>query len=383
MRLVFAHDHIFRIDNDGKLYTGGSFNTATWERYLKHFDEMTVIARLGKMNRSNNKLYNEFNNNRAILKPIPSLSGPIKQYSNKKEAAKIIRNELLKADALIARLPSEIGNMAVNIAQDMKKPYMVEVVACVWDTLWYYGKAIGKIYAPAAKYKMQKRVRQSPYALYVTEKFLQTKYPNYGVNIAVSDVEITDIGSSTISRRNKICKIGMIGSTSNKIKGWEVALRALKLLYEKGIDYEFYILGDGDDKLLLNTAKEMGIQERIHICGIIPSGEPVMEWLDKIDIYIQPSYTEGLPRAVIEAMSRGCAVIGSDVGGMSELIDKSCLHRRGDYKQLALIIEKVIENRDYYYELSERNIDFSRKFMKEILDRSRDKFLTEFIEKFG
>jgi hypothetical protein len=45
--------------------------------------------------------------------------------------------------------------------------------------------------------------------------------------------------------------------------------------------------------------------------------------------------------------------------------------------------EKVIENRDYYYELSERNIDFSRKFMKEILDRSRDKFLTEFIEKFG
>ena len=89
MRLVFAHDHIFRIDNDGKLYTGGSFNTATWERYLKHFDEMTVVARLGKMNRSNNKLYNEFNNNRAILKPIPSLSGPIKQYSNKKKRQKL------------------------------------------------------------------------------------------------------------------------------------------------------------------------------------------------------------------------------------------------------------------------------------------------------
>ena len=51
---------------------------------------------------------------------------------------------------------SEIGNMAVNIAQDMKKPYMVEVVACVWDTLWYYGKPLEKSMHLLQKYKMQK-----------------------------------------------------------------------------------------------------------------------------------------------------------------------------------------------------------------------------------
>lgn len=381
MRLVFAHDHIFRRDDDGKIYSGGSYNNAVWERYLKHFDEVVVIARLEELSHKGNRIYNEFGSGRVTLKPIPSLSGPIKQYTNKKEAERIIRNELLMADALIARLPSEAGNLAVDAARDMNKPYMVEVVTCAWDAMWHYGKIMAKIYAPIARYKMKKRVGRAPYALYVTNSFLQGRYPNRGVNVSVSDVEITDIKSGKPAMDDGIWRIGMIGSIANKIKGWDVALRALSLLAKKGLDFEFYILGDGDDKPFMREAGRLGVAERVHACGVLPSGKPVADWLDNIDIFILPSYSEGMPRAVIEAMSRGCAVIGSEAGDIPELIDRSCIHKRGDYRKLALLIERVMDDRDYWHVLSVKNLMKAKKFMKNVLDESRDRFLADFVSR--
>jgi len=64
MRLVFAHDHIFRRDDDGKIYSGGSYNNAVWERYLKHFDEVVVIARLEELSHKGNRIYNEIGSGR-------------------------------------------------------------------------------------------------------------------------------------------------------------------------------------------------------------------------------------------------------------------------------------------------------------------------------
>ena len=49
MKLAFAHDHLFQIDEKGQFYTGGSFNNEAWKRYLNHFDEVTVLARLEKL----------------------------------------------------------------------------------------------------------------------------------------------------------------------------------------------------------------------------------------------------------------------------------------------------------------------------------------------
>lgn len=48
MRLAFAYDHLFQQDEEGNLFTGGSFNNQVWKRYLNHFDEIIVLARLEK-----------------------------------------------------------------------------------------------------------------------------------------------------------------------------------------------------------------------------------------------------------------------------------------------------------------------------------------------
>ena len=47
MRLLFAYDHRFFRGPGGEVHTSGAFPAWVWDRYLDHFDEVTVIARDG------------------------------------------------------------------------------------------------------------------------------------------------------------------------------------------------------------------------------------------------------------------------------------------------------------------------------------------------
>ena len=67
--------------------------------------------------------------------------------------------------------------------------------------------------------------------------------------------------------------------------------------------------------------------------------------LKETDVYVQPSKTEGLPRAVIEAMSVGCYVIGTNVGGIPELLNENNLfkyNKPSDFSQILTSLTKEI-----------------------------------------
>src|SRR5690625_4650828 len=388
MKAVFAHDHIFKEDIKGKYYTGACYNNSVWERYLKHFKKIKVIARLDKNKIGLNNEFNEFSLPGISFRAVPSLSSPVSQFKNKKAVIEILKDEIYKADVLIARLPSETGNSAIKLAREMGKPYLVEVVGCIWDSLWNYGNIKGKIYAPIALKKMQKNVRLAPYAIYVTNNFLQNRYPCYRKTEKISNEEIKDINQDSLqyrkerySKNKRLNTIGMIGSLDNKIKGLEVAFKALKLLKDKNIDFNFRILGAGDQEPWKHLAKELGIESKIDFCGLLPGGDPVLRWLDDIDIYIQPSFQEGLPRAIIEAMSRGCPVIGSSAGGIPELIHPSMIHKPGNVDKLYSLIKETLINSNSLLSNAKINFKLSKEYLKDNLDRKRYGFLNSVFEK--
>src|SRR5699024_9667719 len=103
---------------------------------------------------------------------------------------------------------------------------------------------------------------------------------------------------------------------------------------------QFEILGDGDQSSWKLLAKELGIEDNVKFKGVLPGGKPVLSWLESIDVYIQPSFQEGLPRAVIEAMSQGCPVVGSNAGGIPELIQDEYIHDMGDYEELSSLLKE-------------------------------------------
>lgn len=388
MKLVFTHDHRFKKDTLGNYYTGGSFNNTVWKRYLKHFSHVTVLARLDKELISPNNTYNDFNLPDTSFVPIPSINGPVNMMKNKKEAKNIIKEQLSQADGLIARLPSEIGNLSIDIANKLDKPYIIEAVACVWDSLWNYGSPLAKIYAPLAMQRMKKRIKVSNYTIYVTNEFLQSRYPTKGKNTSISNVEIQSVSHKALEqrleryKRNKgLYTIGMIGSLNNNIKGWDVAFKALSKLKKDGFDFTFKVLGDGNSSKWKPILEQLDILNNVKFCGVLPGGVPVLNWLDEIDLYIQPSYQEGLPRAVIEAMSRGCPVIGSSAGGIPELIHPSMIHKPGNVDKLYSLIKETLINSNSLLSNAKINFKLSKEYLKDNLDRKRYGFLNSVFEK--
>ncbi|GMK39895.1 hypothetical protein PCCS19_29500 [Paenibacillus sp. CCS19] len=388
MHVVWAHDHTFYFNESGKFYSGGKLPYKVWERYLNVFDRLTVACR-GKRTPSDadmsGKTLSSGPNVDFVV--LPSLSNPVNKLTKRGYVEQTLTDTIRAADAVIARMPSEIGAEAIRIAKRLGKPYAVEMVACAWDGLWNYGSLQGKLYAPLALWKNRRLVKHAPFAVYVTERFLQERYPcPRGRTAACSNVELPAAGEEVLqSRLSRIQQsggpftIGLIGSLNGRSKGIDIALRAIaKAQPQLPGTISFRVLGDGDAGRWQQLADKLGIGKLVSFDGVLPSGGAVHEWLDGIDLYIQPSFQEGLPRATIEAMSRGCPTLGSTAGGIPELLDQECLHRPGHIAALAEQLVRAASSAEWRSEQAERNFSLAGAYTKERLDVKRHVFWRSF-----
>jgi glycosyltransferase involved in cell wall biosynthesis len=386
MKIAFAHDHVFYVDEKSNYYSDGQFPYRIWGRYLKVFDEINVISRFKKVDNTVNIMnYNLSSGKNVQFTSIPNINS-LKGILNRKEVRKIIIKTLQNCDALIARLPSEIGLLSISVAKQLKLPYAIELVADPFKALWYHGKFIGKLYAPILSYRVKNTVKNCDYVLYVTREYLQKRYPSNGHKESCSNVEIDcqliEVLHDRIKKieANKSKKvIGLIGSLSTKYKGIDSAIKALSYIKKELPDIQLRILGSGDPKKWKALVKELGLEHKVIFDGVLPAGEAVYKWLDQIDLYIQPSLTEGLPRALIEAMSRGCPAIGSKVGGIPELLQEECMHNPKNYKELGKLILNSL-NQDWMKEQAQRNFHVAKNYYKDVLDRNRTMFWEKFRE---
>jgi glycosyltransferase involved in cell wall biosynthesis len=383
-RVVFAHDNRFLLAQDGQVYSSrGPWN---WERYLAFADELRVVSRMERLPPGADTSGLELTSQpRVSFVEVPSLSGPLLQFTNRQAAARVIEAEIGEADAVVARLPSEIGERAAKTAERLGKPWAAEVVTCTWDALWNYGTWQGKAYAPISWWKTRRLVRRAPDAIYVTERFLQGRYPTRGRSAGVSDVELAPLDDAVLAARlERIAsrpapvRIGLIAALSVRFKGIQTALEALGSLRDRLAAFELRILGSGDPAPWRELAANHGIDDRTQFEGALPPGEPVLRWLDEIDLYLQPSFQEGLPRSLVEAMSRACPALGSTAGGIPELLPAECLHRPGDARRLAELIEGAADDIVWQTRQAERNFETARRFEAPRLDAARAAFWREF-----
>ena len=82
-------------------------------------------------------------------------------------------------------------------------------------------------------------------------------------------------------------------------------------------------------------------------CWFEPQKSDIAPWLRALDIYVLSSETESFPNALLEAMACGCAVVGSAVGGVPELIDDGRTGRlfaAGDVAALAQCLRELIDH---------------------------------------
>jgi glycosyltransferase involved in cell wall biosynthesis len=235
--------------------------------------------------------------------------------------------------------------------------------------------------------KYQSILQKASHTIYVTDHFLQSRYPTKGKAIGCSDVIVNDLNASILE--NRLVKIqnladlivlGTVAAVDVVYKGQADVIKAISILKSENILFRYRIVGQGNATRLKELIKDYDVADLVEIVGPVNQSQ-VFEFLDTIDVYIQPSKTEGLPRAVIESMSRACPAIGSNIAGIPELISKNALFGAGNIKEIVKLLKQL--NKDTLEEWAKDNFRNAERFKKETLDAKRTEFYQQFKEDFN
>lgn len=382
MKTLFVFDTVL-IEDEKKDFYGMTLTYDFFKsRYLSFCNEMIITTRSKNKddvvgNIDGYRITNGENINVMPIKGYKDIPDWIKQ---KKYIQREMDSIVEKSDNLIIRMPSVLGMFACISANKFKKPYVIEMVACPWDGYLNHARFGGKILAPIMLFNTKKYLKQAPNVLYVTNDFLQNRYPTDGNSIGCSDVVLGEVSKNILEKRlkhirkmdlNEPLKLVTVASVQLKYKGQEFVMKAMEELKKSNVKCEYYLIGGGDNSRLKKFVKELNLEGQVHFLGSVPHCE-IFELLKSMDLYLQPSLQEGLPRALIEAMSMAMPAIGSDVGGIPELLDKSYIFPKRDYNRLkeiieSLTIEKLIEQ-------SKINFEISKKYDAIHLKEKRERF---------
>jgi len=179
---------------------------------------------------------------------------------------------------------------------------------------------------------------------------------------------------SEILNKNKI-NIVFVGRVI-EAKGVQDLFKAVKNCNFKN-EISITIVGDGNyiNELKKNVEKNLvGID--VVFVGAKKANE-IIKILSQTDIFVNPSHTEGLPTSVIEAGACECAVVASNVGGTSEIIDhgkNGFIFESKNITQLKKYLEDLIND-------EERRLIFGKKLRKKVIKKfGWDKIVNQYIQ---
>jgi glycosyltransferase involved in cell wall biosynthesis len=205
--------------------------------------------------------------------------------------------------------------------------------------------------------------------------------------VAISDVLLTSYSSVSIGFDDfiqqgremevhpDVLRLVTVGSLEQLYKGVDVLIRAVALCRSTLPRIQLVVVGDGryrDD--LRRLAAFLGAADCVTFVGMLPQGAAIRRELDRADLFVLPSRTEGLPRAMIEAMARGLPCIGTSVGGIPELLPEEDMVPPGDAAVLATKILEVAGDAYRRSSMSRRNLDRAKEFEEKILRERRIEF---------
>lgn len=188
----------------------------------------------------------------------------------------------------------------------------------------------------------------------VRESILKNIKPKISIRTLLNGVN-TDTFKRNVESGRKIRELHKI-PTGALVIGTIAVFRTQKRLVEwlevaKGVlakngNVFFIIVGDGPLKeSILSARQHFGLEERVIMPGLQTDVKP---WLSAMDIFMMTSSFEGLPIAMLEAMSMQCAVVATNAGGTREVIDNNddgLIVEVNDYRLLVGGIESLVDSK--------------------------------------
>lgn len=382
MKVTVTLEHRFDSTPDGKVWTQTMFAYPFWLRYLEVFEQVLVVARVRQVPAVLPD-WKRADGERVSFVSLPHYLGPWQYLLKFREIQKAAINAVSKKDAVILRVPSQIATSIQNYLSRDNYPYGLEVVGDPYDVF-----APGAVKNPLRPFfrwwftlQLKRQCANACAVSYVTEKALQSRYSPSpeAFSSHYSSIELPDSAIVTAPREayqeKSTFTLITVGTLAQLYKAPDVLIDAVAACVRDGLDLKLVLVGDGKHRAELEArVTALNLKERVHFCGQLPAGDAVLAQLDQADLFVLPSYQEGLPRAMIEAMARALPCIGSNVGGIPELLPDEYRVPPGDVIALAAKIREVITNPGRMNQMSVCNLKKAKDYSVDILQERRTEF---------
>lgn len=168
----------------------------------------------------------------------------------------------------------------------------------------------------------------------------------------------TDETSTLIMKEKFILFAGTIAEK----KGYVDLIQAFSLIANKHTEWKVIFAGNGEIENAKRLAKLHHIEGQVIFKGWV-NGEDKHQLFKKSSIFCLPSYTEGLPMAVLDAWAYGLPVITTPVGGLPDVLVpgvNALVFEPGDVETLSTYLNELIESKDLRQKISEESFKLSQ-----------------------
>ncbi len=372
-RLFRGPDGVVRSPTDGRAY-------GFWTRYLEIFDSVRVLARVAPSTLEEGQRVEGAG---VLVHPVPDFKGLWGLARRRRPVRDAISNVCeARNSAYIARVPSVVGGLMISRLRRRRCPHALEVVGDPFESMKTSSlpSVVASPLAHLGRIQLRRHCNRADAVSYVTGEVLQGLYPA-GPGVVTSSYSSVELPDAAFQPRARDRVWGnppvlvLVATMSQPYKGHDVAIRAISDISSVNCPVHLRFVGDGRLRpKLQRLAETLGVAAKIDFVGQLATPEAVQQELDRSDVFVLPSRTEGLPRALIEAMARGLPCVASRVGGVPELLDDRDLVAPGNPGLLADRLVAVLGDPAEQVAMSQRNYEVAQKYRSAALTEHRNRF---------
>ncbi|GHE89814.1 glycosyltransferase [Thalassotalea profundi] len=378
MNILVSCEFHFSQTPDGQVWTTSSFNYNFWLRYLSCFDNVVVIARVKQVALAQPEWVLSSGQSVAFFN-LPEYLGLFGLIRTLPKLIYRLHQATKLEGVLLFRVPSQSANILTKLLPSGKK-YALEVVGDPEDVFssGVGGKILGGVLKFLSTRSLKQQCKNAAGVSYVTKSYLQQKYPA-GKNTITSHYSSLQLNKKSFSSEARqynqpARRLVFIGSLNQLYKAPDILLKAFAKLVNNDTKYHLTIIGTGiHQNMLMQLANELTIKKNITFTGEI-NHQQVLEHLQQSELFVLPSRTEGLPRAMIEAMAQALPCIGSNAGGIPELLAPDFCVPINDIDALYSALDKLCNNTKLLSAQSTINLATSIDYQEDVLAKRRSDF---------
>ncbi|WP_375423620.1 glycosyltransferase [uncultured Friedmanniella sp.] len=340
---IFTETRLHRRPDGSVVVVDRSSGAEAWEPYRRRLGQVDLAARL-----SRSEAVDGVPVGPVAIHALPSYRGVPQLVRRLPRVLRAVLGATAAPDLCLFRLPGTISLVGASWCRLRRRRYAVEVVGDPADVLrsGVLGPA-GTWLAPAVAAATRWAVAGAAAGRYVTARTLQGRYPLApgAAEYHYSNVRLAAEDLTTGPRPARaVRRLVAVGTHDQLYKGHDDLIRAAALLAVRGVPVALSLVGDGrHHDELRQLARDCGVERLVTFHGRVNDRAALRELLDAADLFCMPSRTEGLPRALIEAMARGLPAVGTTVGGIPELLPPPWLVPPSDPGALAGLVGRFVD----------------------------------------